>query len=532
MMSNITTNPGIHNFEGFLSSLPLDDVSDSDTVITAGQRNHVGNQMSQQNCVILIEPVSLLDGENCQSAPGQDDLSRFLSNDLALSKALATSAFGKIGISSMSKNIARNLLILNMKTSQGVSHLLEVEKLGMWKIKCRLPASQTTSAGVIGPFGSEVSNEELTEALTSAGHLGVTAERILKGKELIRTSMFKVTFPCSSLPSHVTIGYQRFQVNMFVDKPWQCFRCQRFGHNALTCRSPPRCVVCGGSHGVKTCAHVGAPKCCNCGGAHTASYGGCPSMKQAKTIEKTRTMFKCSYRDAVKHVQTEQVTNQASFPSHSTGIYNFSGSQFPQLPASPTRTWNLSGGNNSNLSYSAQAQKAKCSVSTQTTEPTQQTVEAKISLTQLIDLLSRVLSLCNNSDSTATKETITKIAAETFKLNPSAESRDTSALGLVVPETSNPQNTETQAVMPSHDPAPMLSLETAMDDSDIFIEDGQITPSPILGGAISKKKQKTYPLRPSPVIGGKPQPKTTGKQQRIFLKAAVTSLKHNPGKCQ
>ncbi len=51
MMPNITTktNSGIHknhNFEGFLSSLPLDDVSDSDTVITAGQRNNVENLTS------------------------------------------------------------------------------------------------------------------------------------------------------------------------------------------------------------------------------------------------------------------------------------------------------------------------------------------------------------------------------------------------------------------------------------------------------------------------------------------------------
>ena len=106
--------------------------------------------------------------------------------------------------------------------------------------------------------------------------------------------------------------------------------------------------------------------------------------------------------------------------------------------------------------------------------------------------------------------------------------RNTSPLCLVVPETSNPHNTESQAVMPSDDSAPMLTLETAMDDSDMFTEYGQVTPSPILGGAISKKKQKTDLLRPSPVIGGKQQPKTMGKQQRIFLKAAVTSLKHSP----
>jgi hypothetical protein len=78
----------------------------------------------------------------------------------------------------------------------------------------------------------------------------------------------------------------------------------------------------------------------------------------------------------------------------------------------------------------------------------------------------------------------------------------------------------------------MLSLETAMDDSDLLVEHGQITPSPTLGGAISKKKQKIYLLCPSPVIGGKPPPKIMGNQQRILLKAAVTSLKHGPGKCQ
>jgi hypothetical protein len=88
--------------------------------------------------------------------------------------------------------------------------LLEVKKLGLWKIKCKLPFSHTTSAGNIGPFGCEIFNDKLTEVLTSAGHLGVIAEKILNGKDLIKTSMFKVTFPCSALPSHVIIGYQCF----------------------------------------------------------------------------------------------------------------------------------------------------------------------------------------------------------------------------------------------------------------------------------------------------------------------------------
>jgi hypothetical protein len=194
----------------------------------------------------------------------------------------------------------------------------------------------------------------------------------------------------------------------------------------------------------------------------------------------------------------------------------------------------LSRGNNSNLSCSVQAQKAKCSVSTQTTVPAQQADEAKISLTQLIDLLSRVLSLCNHSDSTNVKETITKLAAETFNLNPSAEaySRDTNPHCLVMSDASNPQNTESQAVTTSDNSAPILSLETAIEDSDTYTKDRQITPSPILGGAILKKKYKSNSLRPSPVIGGKPRLMTMGKQQRSFLKASATSLKDSSGKCQ
>jgi hypothetical protein len=51
-------------------------------------------------------------------------------------------------------------------------------------------------------------------------------------------------------------------------------------------------------------------------------------MKQAKTIEKTRTMYKCSHRDAVDYVQTKQVTNQAPLPSHSTSMCNIPDSSF------------------------------------------------------------------------------------------------------------------------------------------------------------------------------------------------------------
>ncbi|KAF2363483.1 hypothetical protein FHG87_005767 [Trinorchestia longiramus] len=163
-------------------------------------------------------------------------------------------------------------------------------------------ANQSTSVGVIGPFGEDTSNEDLTEALKEAGFKGALAERIFKGKDKIKTSMFKVIFNSNSLPPYVRIGYQQYRVNTYIGKPWECYKCQRFGHSAAFCRSAPRCVVCSSPHTSNECNKTTGRICCNCGGNHTANYGGCPKIKQAKELEKTRQIQKLSYRDAVKQV--------------------------------------------------------------------------------------------------------------------------------------------------------------------------------------------------------------------------------------
>ena len=533
------TNHSNHpNFEGFESSYPYGNESDSDSVITAGQRTNAENAeqlehpVSMQNLVILVEPVEQLDSGDSQAT--QPDVTQFLSNDLALSKALANSLFGKTGITNMSKNTARNLLVLTMKNTEKVSSLLEIESLGPWKVKCRLPANHTTSIGVIGPFGKGVTNEELTQALTFEGHQGATAERIFKGREHIMTSMFKVTFSGSTLPPYVNIGYQRYEVNTFVGKPWQCFRCQRFGHSALPCKSPPRCVACGGAHGVKDCKHTGTPKCCNCGGAHPANYGGCPKMKQANTVEKTRSVLKLSYRDAVKHVQSENMMNPKSTPSHSNNANINLKTGFPQLQPPSTRsgTWNIL--DNFNVPHSVPAKPIKCSVGTQTTGPAlavQQPAEPNISLSQLIDLLSRVLSLCHYPDMASAKETVSKLAAETFNNIPSPKTIPHNMSPPCAAATTAPILQECNSLPMKSVGAPhsAQTLETAM---DTCTEDVQVNPSPIIGGHYLKKKPASDILRPSPIIGGKSRQAMAGKSLKAPSKALTISSKHNTGKCQ
>ena len=95
ILNHSATNIHHPNFEGFESSCPnqpyhqYHDDSDSDSVITAGQRNSADieeHPLSMHNPIILVEPVPQHD-----SGDTQLDVTRFLSNDLALSKALANS---------------------------------------------------------------------------------------------------------------------------------------------------------------------------------------------------------------------------------------------------------------------------------------------------------------------------------------------------------------------------------------------------------------------------------------------------------
>jgi hypothetical protein len=96
---------------------------------------------------------------------------------------------------------------------------------------------------VIGLFGDDLFDTDLSVELSSAGYPEATAERICKGKDRTKMAMFKVNFATDTLPPYIYPGYQHFRVDTLVGKPWQCFKCQRFCHNAADCKNPPPVVL-------------------------------------------------------------------------------------------------------------------------------------------------------------------------------------------------------------------------------------------------------------------------------------------------
>ncbi|KAF2344128.1 hypothetical protein FHG87_025116, partial [Trinorchestia longiramus] len=127
-------NPEVHSFEGFSP--------EQGDVITPVQHN--SRKMPQNNnptnpTIILVEP----------SMKDEEKNKKNLANDVALSKALANSAFGTAGISNTKKNLGRNILVVTMKKHyEDVSPLLSVLEIGAWKVKCHLPANQITSTSL------------------------------------------------------------------------------------------------------------------------------------------------------------------------------------------------------------------------------------------------------------------------------------------------------------------------------------------------------------------------------------------------
>ncbi|KAF2343645.1 hypothetical protein FHG87_025599 [Trinorchestia longiramus] len=335
------------------------------------------------------------------------------------------------------------------------SELLKTTEIGPWKVKCRLPANQSTSMGVIGPFGEDTSNEDLTEALKEAGFEGALAERIFKGRDKIKTSMFKVIFDSNSLPPYVRIGYQQYRVNTYIGKPWQCYKCQRFGHSAAFCRSAPRCVVCSGPHTSNECNKTTGRTCCNCGGNHTANYGGYPKIKQAKEVEKTRQIQKLSYRDAVKQV-LKQTATPTSQPQSVPPITTTLSRQQPdsgnlQIPKTPkTKT-----------------------VGTQTIDELQTPAQKHVTINQLLDLLIRIFTTASQKDvQMDAPEMVNKIAAETFQLQSLHAPSENSQTPLDQSQSTN-----------------IISHKTIKEISRI-LPPMDITPSPVIGRTNPHKKTK------------------------------------------
>jgi len=133
-------------------------------------------------------------------------------------------------------------------------------------------------------------------------HLGLSAEDTNSIKPLFRTGpRDKPTVNWVIETRHETfgrlenktvyLGLTKCRMKPYTDLP-QCFKCQRYGHTAKTCRAEsPTCKNCAGKHDSRKCESE-LTKCADCKSKnHKASSASCPEKFKATRTLLRRTDF-------------------------------------------------------------------------------------------------------------------------------------------------------------------------------------------------------------------------------------------------
>lgn len=105
-----------------------------------------------------------------------------------------------------------------------------------------------------------------------------------------------------SLPTKLLIGYGHvwLRVEPFVEAVRQCFKCLKFGHIQVSCRtSRKRYFVC-------TKEAHGRPRCINCGEAHMSVARECKVFQREAAIKKIMAYKNVSYNAAFDIVKREE----------------------------------------------------------------------------------------------------------------------------------------------------------------------------------------------------------------------------------
>ena len=157
-------------------------------------------------------------------------------------------------------------------------------------ISVKLHPTKNSTRGVITCWDLEDASEE--DIVAEMQEQGVTAARkITKKRDNQETSTGTIilSFNGSQLPEKVRVGWRSVPVRQYVPEPTRCFRCQRFGHVASSCRGSERCGKCSVvGHSAASCEATKL-KCLGCGDEHESWSRSCPKFKAEKEKLRNRT---------------------------------------------------------------------------------------------------------------------------------------------------------------------------------------------------------------------------------------------------
>lgn len=208
------------------------------------------------------------------------------------------------GVHNIRPNMRLNLLAVDTRNTETTSTLLRITTLCGVSVKAYEPRLPNMAVGVIHGITSDISELHLRHALRSS-------TPVVRLRRLGQSQSVALTFDSKTLPEDVTVGYVRYKVYLYVERPTQCTLCRRLGHIAAACRFPSSCASCGKIHEGNDCTSA-VPHCVNCGRGHTASSRHCPKWREEKYVAKYRRVNHVDYPTAKAAVRQGNVASKTS----------------------------------------------------------------------------------------------------------------------------------------------------------------------------------------------------------------------------
>jgi hypothetical protein len=237
-----------------------------------------------------------------------------INNPVEINRVIKESPFSKYKMINIRTNKKLNIIRTELENPSKtiIEELLNATKLGKWKVDCYLPRSDIYRYGVISPVSNKAEIAEIKTLIeVMQGEAQVQNIERLKRRidgEWTDSVSLKIKFEYAELPKTIAIAHNVYRVSPYVGEPLQCFKCQRLGHLAASCRSKIRCLLCGGSHSKDQCQNESF-HCANCQGNHKANSRECHYYETARQIESVRAQKHETYQNAREFVLHQRNLN-------------------------------------------------------------------------------------------------------------------------------------------------------------------------------------------------------------------------------
>lgn len=119
------------------------------------------------------------------------------------------------------------------------------------------------------------------------------------------TDNIVVTFKGGKIKTEIWLWNRKLTIKVrpYIMPVKQCFKCFRYGHLKVLCKSEEICIICGDkAHG--RCDKEA--KCRNCGGQHRSTNRKCPVYEKNKSIQVIMAYHNISYGSAIRVLEGKE----------------------------------------------------------------------------------------------------------------------------------------------------------------------------------------------------------------------------------